>query len=458
MVVQYFWVLSIKEDPSDWNGTLIKYKNMVRVAVIGSLVFFFTGTMIVAFDWWVFINPPGNHLGLTEGLNHFRTKYGGSLILLFMTFFAGVIRLFVERSADEDSKIVKNLKETVTSFTKNRILRGQTTKNEIVTSSNGGGGDAWFAWFCFSLASTAVVGAYSHITANKVAVPPEAIRSAGNTELLVTALVFVATISLGYFCWIYMIVFHKLTGTHHFSGRTARIFLGGVFRGELPRQAIMIGPRKGGKSSFMEGELVSQTSTSVSMRYQAIGANDGMGTLLDAAIIDLPGENMGDHIILSATFRADTLVFVIDALWLTPTSVSDGFNYELENWSALFASRSATDEARDYMKGFYFATKRDVLLSPPENIFKVRSFVFYLNDMGSPGEVDQIVGAIDSQALDRLASKVGERFGVKEDDCCWFVGNSLAANESIHLLTMDTAKRKLKRDGRIQARQGSNDE
>ncbi len=133
------------------------------------------------------------------------------------------------------------------------------------------------------------------------------------------------------------------------------------------------------------GERESVTSTSVTMRYLPLGNHEDAATIfLDAAIIDAPGENMGDLIILSSAFRADTPVFVVDVNWLDPDALANTFNYRLVNWSNLIAKRAGQsaeiEDANDYLRGFYFATKRDGALIPPENIFKVRSFVFYINN------------------------------------------------------------------------------
>lgn len=452
MVAQYFWILSVDEKPDRWNQTLTIYKNMIRVAVFLPTGFFFLATTVFLMDWSLY--PHADHFGLIEGLEHHINRYGGSLIILFTTFFSGVIRLFVERAADEDSKILQNLKETFQSFTRNSALRGKTTQNDIVGTLSKGGGDSWFAWFCFSLVLTGIVGFYSALSAEVSTIDSVTSDPVANAELLAAALVFVLTLSAGYFCWIYMIVFHKLTDEHHFSGRTARVFMGGVFRAELPRQAILIGPPAGGKSSFKMGEQVTQTSTSVSMRYLPLGNHDDVATVLDAAIIDAPGENMGDHIILSSTFRADTLVFIIDAGWLDPDALTETFNYQLVNWFKLISRRAGQsgeiEDAEAYFRGFYFATKRDGALIPPEDIFKVRSFVLYLNNKGQTEDSDKIAKSINAGALDNLTIEIGQRFGADSDSCCWFIGNSVAANESVQLIGMSTANRKLVRDRMIE--------
>ncbi|WP_299948879.1 hypothetical protein [uncultured Ruegeria sp.] len=162
MVAQYFWILSVNEDPDRWNRTLAIYKNMTRIAVILPMAFFVLGTTVLLMDWSLY--PGTNHFGLVEGLEHHIDNYGGALIILFTTFFSGVIRLFAERAADEDSKILQNLMETLRSFTRNSSLRGQTSQSDIVGSLSKGGGDSWFAWFCFSLVLAVIAGFYSAIS------------------------------------------------------------------------------------------------------------------------------------------------------------------------------------------------------------------------------------------------------------------------------------------------------
>lgn len=444
MLIQYIRIKRVKEG-ENWNAQLKRYRNSMRIAVSIFLILVVVGNIAILYEVRQAYKGDGIVTRADDGdfiysLYSSFSRADTPWVVLLISFFTGVIKLFVERAADDDTKIVPNLREKIFAFFKNSKLQAQTVTRDLAGSVRSSGGDSWFVWFvlslCFVIINALIIGGGR-----------PAVRI-GENELLTYGVVAVSVIGLGYFCWVYMVLFHKLTSYHHFSGRTARLFLGGLFREGIPRQAILIGPPGSGKTTFLESEPAPVTSTEIRIKTRRLDELNEDGDVLDATVIDVPGENMGDHITLCTLFRADTLVFMVDLGWLDPEALGSSQNYSIRTWGRLIQEGANLDakysEARTYLEGFYYASKRDRKLIDADQIYKVRSFILYLNlgAIGQRAKIGSVVRSLDHDALDQLCQDIGDRFGVPEKSCCWIVGDSMSAAQSVELFALTTPHRK----------------
>ncbi|QBF33317.1 GTPase domain-containing protein [Thalassococcus sp. S3] len=455
MLYQYIRITMVEELPESWNRRLMWYRNNMRFAVIAPIFFLMLGSLTLFF----LVNDAFKDDILTEtdpklvlDLNSYIVSSQAPHVMLLVAFFTGVLKLFVERAADDDAKILGNLKKKLVAFVRNGKPSSQTEPKNLKGSARGGAGDAWFFWFLFSVGVVAIQAYFVGDKTGTGIVVEEApvaaiIPSSSKYTLLTWGIASILTISIGYFCWIYMVLFQKLTEAHHFSADTARLFLGGIARDSLPRQAILIGPPGSGKSTFCQSTSDLDTTIVVESKTHRLNENDGENEAVDVTVLDAPGENMGDHITLCSAFRADTLVFMVDVNWLEPTGLSDSRNYELRTWSELLKQGRDQDEvnleARKYFQGFYYGSKRDESLVSAGSLYKVRSFLLYLNTGkhgGNPKFADTLQ-SLDFDSLSRLACEIGDRFGVSERGCSWMVGDALSAMQAVQMLSLSTEKR-----------------
>ena len=254
-------------------------------------------------------------------------------------------------------------------------------------------------------------------------------------ELRELRMFFIATfavlyVAVGYFLWIYMVLFAKLTQEHHLSGRAARLFLGQLrlFRDLLPRQSVFIGPPHSGKtyvSSQLAVRHAHRSPNSVSM-YDGptVGIDIRTGAIsrqkdsnhpdtYQLTTLDTAGENMGDHLLLASLFRSDALVFILDKEMLDVDAMRDEQNFNLEQWHNLIveSTMEAVRQTKIYLQGFHLATNRsNNSIISTDDLYRVKSFVLYLNqkppnrysETGSQGRTSLGVTLVLSRHAARL--------------------------------------------------------
>lgn len=293
------------------------------------------------------------------------------------------------------------------------------------------------------------------------------------------AILAVLYVAVGYFLWVYMVLFAKLTQEHHLSGRAARLFLGQLrlFRDLLPCQSVFIGPPHSGKT-YISGQLAIRhanrspnqvlmydgPTAGIDIRTGAI-SKEGDSNRTDTyqlTTLDTAGENMGDHLLLASLFRSDSLVFTLDKEMLDIDAMRDEKNFTLEHWHNLVvrSTMEAVRQTKIYLQGFHLATNRsDSSIISTDDLYRVKSFVLYLNqkplnhysETGSQGKTNfedvqtrlrNINGSLgkNSKRWQDLSKEIGRRFSVPQENSCCVTGDGTAPH-GIHLLAYSTPER-----------------
>lgn len=444
MILQHWLVDTKKENANNWPNILHFYRNTMRLAVIVPAFFVFGSVIVLIMDTGKLIS---------EIMDFFTHK--GPLTVLFLAFFGGVLRLFAERAVGGQEGIFGSLSDLLRSFFAPSKLRADSSIGKISNAMFGPQHDAWFGWLCVSLGV-----AFLSIVVTDVLPPSDAsiadvtinASSSGdgpNTLLwFIVGLVSVIYVAIGYFLWIYMVLFSKLTEQHHLTSRSARLFLGGLFRDQIPRQTVLIGPPHSGKTHFCKqtGARDAEARDNTTRIDIRIGSAFLDGTTFQLTTLDTPGENMGDHVFLASIFRSDTLVFVLDMNMLDVEQMQTTSNYNVQDWHNFIveSDEEAIRQTRQYMQGFTLATNRssDGTLFDSEKIFKVRAFTLFLNAK-SPEVFAERRRNLDSNNVrwQALARELGNRFGVPPEDCCCIAGNAGTPGEGLFLLAYSTHSR-----------------
>lgn len=143
---------------------------------------------------------------------------------------------------------------------------------------------------------------------------------------------------------------------------------------------------------------------------------------------------MGDHLMISSHYRADTLVLILD---LKELNLKD--SPQLMNVNDCHdLARSHDSNTKHYLRALAAATRRDMEVADPKAIYKVRSFLLFLN---SQGNNDLIESLPDHAQLRDLAISIGWRFGVGKDDCEVVGGAASSAGEARELLGQSPTER-----------------
>ena len=142
-----------------------------------------------------------------------------------------------------------------------------------------------------------------------------------------------------------------------------------------------------------------------------------------------------------------SLILVLDLGMFDPNAMAEASNFSLANWHHLIRQDlddEAVKRAVNYMQGFHLATTRSIgeqFVSPSE-LFKVRAFALYLNRK-QPEVLDDLRQVLhdSNEDFQRLARDIGQRFGVKEQECCCIAGNAENSVEAFHLIGTSTKGR-----------------
>ncbi len=443
MLLQHWEIHRRTETANNWQRNLQHYRRTVRWAVLLSALFVFASIIVFALD--VYANGGLDAIARAKEF----LDSDGPVSVLIIAFFVGIARLFAERALDTKENPLASIRELIQSFFASDSLKRQSSIGNLSQLSSGSQRDPWFAWLCFSLA-VSIVDALLN--------PPSSEQSASADFKGAGALIlwcfagFAAClyVAIGYFLWVYMTLYLKLVQHHHFTGRAARLFLGGLFRDQLPRQCTVIGPISSGKTVFArQGHVLPfphtiEPTSRVDIRTAPAAADDG--TTLNLTTLDTPGENMGDHILLASTFRSDVLVLVLDLGMFDPEAMEVSANYSLANWHNLIRHDDAETVKRtiSYMQGFHLATTRSLgqEFVHASELFKVRAFTLFLNRK-DPKVLTDLLPLLQKNMpqLQQLSRDIGERLGVETQECCCIAGNADSGLEALDLMAKSTKLR-----------------
>ena len=445
MLAQH-WAIQRSVETSDaWEETLRYYRRTMRWAV--ALPFLFVilcwGTLVLD----VFFS---GKLGVVQHTRDF-IRSDGPVTVLLIAFFVGLARLFAERALEDSENFFANVKELLHSFFAPSSLARQSSMGRLSSMAIGPQRDAWFAWLCFSLIVSLVDALISMGTGNSAnTTTPIGDDIGAYATWSIAGAAAAVYVALGYFLWVYMALYLKLIQQHHFTGRSTRLYLGGLFQSQLPRQSVLIGPPHAGKTRFcqeagaLDGSREPESTQQIDIRIGPAASDDN--SYLQLTTLDTPGENMGDHILLASVFRSDVLVFVLDLGMIDQDALNDRRNYSLDRWHNLILDGpdEAIPQTKRYMQGFHLATTRslDGRVLNPADLFRVRAFTLYLNEKEA-GLIEQIRDVLDANSdnLQELAREIGRRFGVMDEDSCCICGNASSAAEGFHLLAKSTKVR-----------------
>ena len=426
MSIQYLRIAVRKERPNTWHRTLIKYRNGWRWTLTLVAVFAVAGAVLIS-------TQDTNRLVRSSSSD----QAGVSLAMLFAI---GLIRLFIERARGESEGFFAGMRDFVRSFVNPRKLMGTAEPLKIHV---GGGKEQtfWLAFFIVFFVSSLFID-----------------DSIANQDETVLAWMLLVLTALGYFCWIYMLLFRKLTDEHHFTARATRIFLGDIFTGEIPRQAILIGPPGAGKTTLVHADTKYDATQSVTIVVKAVAVEDPTSRPVMLSMIDCPGENMRDYVLLSSAFRADVLVLMLNARCLDPESLRDPGKFTMDRWGELVLDMEEMSDQRTYLQALHFAThgekqrqagtdgnkKSDERYDKAIDIsglFRARSFVLYLNKPDNHEGAKNAIDALNMNGLKNLAVEIGSRFGVSEAASFCYVGDCAKAGQGRDVIADETRLR-----------------
>lgn len=106
------WAVAKKEETDNWDNLLVFYRRMMIIAVFGPALFTF-GCIIVLF---MDNAAPHEQFGVIEGINKFLVQSNGAVSVMFIAFFAGILRLFAERAVGSERGFVGSLRDLFYSF------------------------------------------------------------------------------------------------------------------------------------------------------------------------------------------------------------------------------------------------------------------------------------------------------------------------------------------------------
>ena len=468
------WSIHKRTRHHNWNKTLKFYRWTMQLAVGATVLFVFGSTIMLIMDF-----KSNGIFGLLSEVYRFTAESKGPLSVMCIAFFGGVLRLSAERAVGASAKFRDNLNDLYRSFFDRRRLSAESSIGKISGGAFGQRQDAWFAWLCVSLVVTfantlpELPSLLSNTTSSNQTT--SVADSTVSMEWLIMGIFSTMYVAIGYFLWIYMVLFSKLTQDHHFTSRAARLFLGGLLTDQIPRQCVLVGPPHAGKTHFSRPlgiesnerpspDQVTGRTGRIDIRTGAIhriNTESGPDTI-QLTTLDTPGENMGDHILLTSIFRSDVLVFILDIEMLDIDRMTNTTFYTLGEWHNLIADsdEEAVRQTKIYLQGFHLATnrtKRNALIDSSE-LYKVQSFVLYLNRKPAriyrrlkpetitaekiETKLGEIQESIESNRVrwQALARDIGERFGVSDKYCCCIGGNGSAEHGS-NLLALSTQGR-----------------
>jgi len=466
MIFQFYIINKNKEEC--WEETLLGYKKQMRWTILLiSFVLVLVLFVVLIIDYFL---SKGN-MGALDDISEFILKREGPHYVVVIAFFTGVLKLFLERLMDDSQTPLAFTKELIQSFISPNTYCAETVTGQYIDEDKKHSSKIWIYWFVFSLfmaLTQSTLELYANKTYQKsteenapisvtegsaptpvkktiqIANVPskQSSKPSPRISTLLMGLLSILVLGIGYISWIYMIIFERMTGVHHFSARATRIFLGNIFNSDLPKQVIVIGPSGCGKTTFIKGQPEGLPTTGITIRNYPVGVEPN-GTIR-LCTIDPPGEHMGDHLVVTSMMRADTLVLMLQASWLDVQALSETNNYELDQWQNLLDNVNFPDEA-NYLRAFSLGTKRDKKFIDPKTHFRVRAFVLYFNTGGDQADQqknEQLLQVLDINSTNRLASLIGERFGVPSDECCVMTGNSAYSGTGRDLMAYTSTQRK----------------
>jgi len=355
--------------------------------------------------------------------------------VLVLAFITGAIRMILDRASDEPRGVIEFTKQLFSSFFLPDTRLRKTAVADISSATLKADPKMWFYWFIAMVLIAPITFTLREFTPNLDQTPNKshllncAIALSANTAMLAA-----------WYAWIYVGLFDKMTRIHEFSGRAARRFLGAIFRSHTPLQAVVIGPKKSGKTAFclakeIKGDLldtkcVQEIPVLKFSEIQTTNEDVVRNREYSVNLIDTPGENMGDHLLLITHFRCDSLVIIFRVKDMIQGNMEESF-FEFENFSKLFEKESVAF----YAKALYSAVRRTSDLNDATRVYKVRSVVLFFN-VDSHDDRLYAENIFKNMPIQKLAQSIGESFGVAPSSSTALFGAAIqdgqARNQLIH--------------------------
>ena len=148
MLLQH-WLIGRSVNEDAWEKKLRLYRNIMRMSVGFPAIFVIVVCLILLMDY-----QTGGEFGTLRSLMAFLLHKEGAVSILFLAFFAGVLRLFAERALGGDETILGSLRDVYRSFVDHNRMLMESTVGRISGVIGGRGSDAWFGWLVVSLCLT----------------------------------------------------------------------------------------------------------------------------------------------------------------------------------------------------------------------------------------------------------------------------------------------------------------
>jgi len=412
LLVQQFRISLIRESSTrPWRDVTKTYRTHLR---IGSIVFllYVSGCLLLLPQ----IEADSLDTRKDEQLNN--ALFGSSeIVALFVVgVLSASIRLVLDRAVDEPKSIVRFFSNLIRSF---RGAPLSTGKSEALHEDR----DTWLWWFS-ATTLFGVVLSFSWVRDTIVQPltdkPPNWLMGIG-----------VFLVGLTYFVWLYDSVYRKLTRVHHVSGLGARSFAGNLYGGNgIPIQMVIVGPTGSGKTVLAKGRKPlgneERTQDVVTDTWnQSINVSDEERYHYEVSCIDTPGENMGDHLSVIASYRTDVLVLVIDGLALSPTRLKSDKKMVYTDFHSFFKDRAHAL----YFQALRLATQRANIAEAGSinTFFRVRSIVMFINVYGDEQKASAVTAAIEPRMkhFNSVLKVLGELLEVAPENCTAIVGSIL---------------------------------
>jgi hypothetical protein len=255
---------------------------------------------------------------------------------------------------------------------------------------------------------------------------------------IVILTLFTGMLWFSYREWVRDHIQRKMVRVHKFGPKVVPQFMRDYNQREIPSQVIIIGPKKGGKSSAFQacgGPYVEDSTVPIFGGYhlEVPGINGAVRKLVSVG--DMPGENMGDHLHYVRSYRSNRLVIVLNfKAFLAQDGTHGPLNqpglFTLDSFTALCDQNPANQfsaRTREYMTALKLALKRH---NAGGGEYDVRGVSVVINyDITNPLEVTA-VGQLSAEGLARLAAEISSKFDVNE----WFRTDAYVASVKHNVL------------------------
>ena len=331
--------------------------------------------------------------------------------------------------------------------------------------------DVWLAWFIIS----------ALITVPMEYRPDIPIEPPYHPSAYFAATILVIVVLLTYVLWIHSALYRQMAETNGLIGSIIpALFRLSPLDVHPPAQALVIGPKEAGKSELIKScdpsyrefadRMDSEYGTPI-IREATMLHKLSVSTLSTSqeeevrfALLDFPGENIGDHCTLPFDLRCDILVLVLPEEAFNPelvdleTAITISGAADIDSYFNL----EATDErlsdvagrSRDYLYALYYGLNYDGdslagsgpdILLPERKRSPVNSFVLLAN---YHGQEPMYGGEKFLTHLDCLSKQIGGKFLTLRELCFAQYQNVQSTNHEVFLEALGASLQQALNDAR----------